>query len=282
MGLEILFNPKKAEGHPVEMFLVGLVYSVTAAILAFFLFRNHASMVMVAITIAATIPIVYNIIKLEAKKDFVLRDEYKLLKEHEKAVITFTFLFLGFVAGFLAIFIISPAEFANNLFKAQIDSILSITGSTGLFHGIGNKLLTILANNIRVLVFSILFSLLFGAGALFILSWNASIMAAAMGSFIKTELAAFSNAVGFAKGAAYFGAFSLSLLRYALHGIPEIFAYFIGGLAGGIVFNALLRKKITKSALYDLIILLSIAVGILFAAALIEVFVTPTVVDWVR
>ena len=84
-------------------------------------------------------------------------------------------------------------------------------------------------SNLKVLVFCILFAVLYGVGAIFILTWNASVIGTAIGNFIRLRLAESSN---------YFYVASLGLLRYMIHGIPEILAYFIAGLAGGIISMA--------------------------------------------
>jgi hypothetical protein len=61
---------------------------------------------------------------------------------------------------------------------------------------------------------------------MFILTWNASVIGAAIGNFIRTEISRYAGSLGFAKAAAYFQIISLGLLKYAIHGIPEILAYF--------------------------------------------------------
>ncbi|GAG01403.1 unnamed protein product, partial [marine sediment metagenome] len=79
----------------------------------------------------------------------------------------------------------------------------------------------------------------------------------------------------------YFQITSLGLLRYAIHGIPEIAAYFIGGLASGIISIAIIKHdfmgKQFKHILKDAMVLILIAVVVLIAAALIEVFITPLI-----
>jgi uncharacterized membrane protein SpoIIM required for sporulation len=68
-------------------------------------------------------------------------------------------------------------------------------------------------------------------------------------------------------------------LRYMIHGIPEIGAYFVGALAGGIVSVAIIRKDLrgerSWKILQDSLILVIIAVLILVVAALMEVYLTP-------
>ena len=72
---------------------------------------------------------------------------------------------------------------------------------------------------------------------------------------------------------------SFGLLKYSIHGIPEIAAYFYGGLAGGILSVALIRKhfKTQKfpTIMKDFSELVLIAAGFLVAAAFLEVYVTP-------
>ena len=60
------------------------------------------------------------------------------------------------------------------------------------------------------------------------------------------------------------------------HGIFEIAAYFIAGLAGGIISIALIKHNLQENrVLIDSLDLVLISVGFLIVAALIEVFITP-------
>ena len=72
---------------------------------------------------------------------------------------------------------------------------------------------------------------------------------------------------------------SIGLLRYVLHGIPEIIAYFYGGLAGGLVSVAIIKKHYKNEKFSHIIVdvseLILIAIAFLVVAALIEVFISP-------
>jgi uncharacterized membrane protein SpoIIM required for sporulation len=131
-----------------------------------------------------------------------------------------------------------------------------------------------------VLIFCILFAFLYGAGAIFILTWNASVIAAAIGNFIRTNLVTVAERAGLAKVASYFQITSLGLLRYLLHGIPEITAYFIAGLAGSIISVAVIREKFGTKQFEKIILdssdLILISILILIVSALVEVYITPT------
>ncbi|MEM4271598.1 MAG: stage II sporulation protein M, partial [Candidatus Pacearchaeota archaeon] len=71
----------------------------------------------------------------------------------------------------------------------------------------------------------------------------------------------------------------LGMLRYMVHGIPEIASYFIVALAGGLISSAVIRHQVGTEnfweVLQDSLNLIIIAVIILFIAALMEVFITP-------
>ena len=131
----------------------------------------------------------------------------------------------------------------------------------------------------KVMIFCILFSFLYGSGAIFILTWNASVIGAAVGNFIRNHVSTFAETAGMSGFATYMHAGSLSLLRYSIHGIPEIAAYFIAGLAGGILSVAIIRHDFGTSkfeqVLLDVSDLILIGIFVLFAAAMLEVYVTP-------
>ena len=141
------------------------------------------------------------------------------------------------------------------------------TSATG-----GTLLFQIMANNIKVLLFCIFFSFFYGAGAIFILTWNASVIAAAIGSFVRNNLSE-------TFGLAYFSIFTIGVLKYMTHGIFEILAYFMGGLAGGIISVAVIRHDINTEAfrkvLYDSIDLILLATAIIVIGSYIEVYITP-------
>lgn len=294
MVLESLTNPIKAAKKPIHMFFLGIVYSSVAILLSLWIFKDQASLVMVFLTVLATVPLIYNTIKLEEKKDKTSLTEKSLLKEHSKVIIFLSALFIGFVISFALWFTFLPPELAQTTFKTQIstiniintqitsDAVLSTGGVTNEITSSitsGTLFSRIFLNNLKVLIFCLLFSFFYGAGAIFILTWNASVISAAVGTFIRNNLSLYAAQSGFLKLGGYFQVFSIGLLRYFIHGIPEIMAYFIGGLAGGIVSVAVIKHDFNgenfNKIMYDAAGLSLIAIAMLFVAALIEVWITP-------
>jgi uncharacterized membrane protein SpoIIM required for sporulation len=129
------------------------------------------------------------------------------------------------------------------------------------------------------LFFCIFFSFFYGAGAIFILTWNASVISAAMGAFFRNNIGNYASSVGLTKVAGYFHVISMSILRYMTHGVFEILAYFIGGMAGGLISLGILHFKVKderfRILMKDAANLVILAIIVLLFAGLIEVYITP-------
>ncbi|MBD3163940.1 hypothetical protein GF323_01960 [Candidatus Woesearchaeota archaeon] len=271
MVLESIISPIKAEKNPWEMFFIGFLYSSAAVIISLFLFMEYASLVMIFFTVAASIPLIYWAIKLEEKKDLSIHSEKVLIKEHGKVLAFFVFLFLGFVVSFSLWYIMLPPEITVKLFEVQVNTINNInnplTGNAVNLIGTFSK---ILFNNLRVLLFCLVFAFFYGFGAIFILTWNASIMGAAIGMFVRNHI---GN---------YITILPIALLKYLIHGIPEMIAYFMAGLAGGIISIAVIRHDLNSKKFRHIVLdsadMLFGSVIILIIAALLEIFVSPLII----
>jgi uncharacterized membrane protein SpoIIM required for sporulation len=266
MVLEVLVSPKKVTGKPWEMFFIGVVYSLVSFALSYWVFRGHVGVVMITFTAIASIPFIYTATLSEEKKEKVYR-KYPF-KEHSQLLGMFTFLFLGFVAAFCVLYLVLPEEIALEVFKDQVSAITDVNAAVGHFSSLLTDFNLVLFHNIGVLLFCLVFSFFYGVGAIFILSWNASVMSVAIGDSIKTELL----------HSGVFTAVPFSLVRYFLHGIPEIIAYFAASLAGGIISVALMKRGIKSKhflkASKDALHILAFSVLLLFLAALIEIFIS--------
>lgn len=280
MVVESLLNPFKAEKKPWEMFFVGFLYTTIGIFLSLWIFKNEASLIMVFMITLASLPVFHNTMKLEESKDMLMEKESEILHEHGKAISFFMYLFIGVTIACALWYVVLPTSTINLLFDKQTGTIQSINNnvSGNVIHNL-NVFSRIFFNNFKVLAFSILFSFVYGAGAIFILSWNATVIGAAIGNFIRVNLSAYANSLGILQEGNYFHVVSLGLLKYSLHGIPEIMAYFYGGLAGGIISVALIKRHF-KTRKFTIIMkdfteLVLIAVSFLVAAAFLEVYLTP-------
>src|SRR3989344_5583050 len=228
--LESIINQKNVERGSWKMLFIGLIYASLSLLLVHFLFgddpvlSNASGMTVVAFCIMFSLPYMYFMIKQEEQEDEHVEGMFGVWKVHKDAIYAFMLLFLGFLIAFSFWYIILGNE---NLLNFQIETYCQINSPGSVENCVndnslnkfraptgaiskGGKFLAIISNNIYVMIFTLLFSLIFGAGAIFILAWNASVIAAAIGIFTEYSLKEIP----------------LGIARYMIHGVPEIAAYF--------------------------------------------------------
>lgn len=281
MVLESILSPEKAERKPWELFFIGFIYTTIGIFLALWIFRDQASLIMVFLVVIASIPLVYNTMKYEESKDLIITKESSLLKEHSKAVTFFMFLFLGITLASVLWYVVLPADISSLLFEKQTSTIQAINNKVSGNAAFSSMFSKIFFNNLKVLIFSIIFSFIYATGAIFILTWNATVIGAAIGNFIRTNISAYTSSMGLIDAGNYFHIISFGLLRYAIHGIPEIMAYFYGGLAGGILSMAIIRRhyrtNIFNHIMADFFEILLLSIAFLVVSAFLEIYITPII-----
>jgi uncharacterized membrane protein SpoIIM required for sporulation len=265
----ILFNPKKAERHPIEMMLVGVFYASLSILLGIWIFPGQASLVMVFLTVLSCLYIIQGTLRIEESKERDYKTEEWILKEHWRLLMFLLFLFIGFVFAFAFWALVLPTEKTSVIFSEQNNVVEGIRNlvATGNATSQG-AFFAILKNNFKVLFISLIFAFFYGAGAIFVLAWNASVMGFVIGMLAKESLG--------------FVALPIAFLKYFLHGIPEMLAYLTIALCGGIVYVAILRGDFfkegrIKTLVIDSIVLVILASALLILAALIEVYISPWV-----
>ena len=281
--LEAIINPKNNSKGPWKMFFIGLIYASLSLILVHWFFSSDpdlsqsSGMMVVLFCIMFTLPYMYFIIKREEDEDETVEGFFGVWNAHKDALYAFMWLFLGFIVAFSFWYIAlhdanllnfqlqtycrinNPSEVSKCVSQYALDPTNNVVGAVTK----EMRLLSIIENNIFVMIFTLIFSLIFGAGAIFILIWNASVISAAIGVFTQYHISEIP----------------LGLARYMIHGLPEIAAYFVTALAGGIFGVGILRngfrdQKFLK-VLENTVILLFIAIVFVILAAIIEVYFTP-------
>ncbi len=279
MVLSSLINPAKAEKHPYEFILFGFIYASLGISLSLWIFKEETSLVMLILTVMAAAPFMINLLKLEEKKDTLLDEPMTMLKEHVRAINVYASLFIGFTFSFAVWYLLLPNSLLHTVFRVQTSTLIEITGGAVMHSDTYYFFSKIFLNNIKVFVFCILFSFIYGLGALFVITWNASVLGVAMGDLIKKFIMAAAPAGGGLL--LYFKGFGLSFIRYFIHGIPEILAYLIGGIAGGIISAAIanhdFNTKNFQKVLFDSANLILAGILILLIAAILEAWVTPAI-----
>ncbi|MDZ4226764.1 MAG: stage II sporulation protein M, partial [Candidatus Pacearchaeota archaeon] len=264
---------------PWKMFFIGIIYASLSLLLVKWFFARdvvlsqYSGLIVVTFCVMFSIPFMYFIIRQEEVEDEEVFGLLSVWEIHKDAIYSFLWLFFGFIIAFAFWYIILQD---STLFNAQIETYCAINSPGSIDNCVQRyafshtgaatkelRFLSIIENNVYVMIFTLIFSLIFGAGAIFVLAWNASVISAAISIFAGNKVSEIP----------------LGISRYMIHGFPEIAAYFITALAGGIFGVGVIRNGVGGKRFLHVIentaILLFIALIILILAAVVEVYLTP-------
>ncbi|RLG18344.1 hypothetical protein DRN75_01945 [Nanoarchaeota archaeon] len=252
--LENIISPETAKKNPVTILLIGMLYATVGVISGSYLFPSEPDVAAIFITTVLCVPLIYKFAQEEEVIE-MHHNKIELIRQHWQLISLATLLFIGFIAAYIPLSAMYPQTF-----QAQIETINAITGKAIS----DDVLVLIVTNNLKVLGFSYVLSFLFGAGAVFILVWNTSVIAVAIMEFLTKNWT------------------FLVFGRYLLHGIPELIGYFIGMIAGLLISIASVKYKPNSKGFIRLTLasidMLLTAIVIILIAALIEVTISPLVV----
>jgi len=261
--LESLVSFRKINERPFLMFFWAFFVCLIAVFISNELNMSigvdGGFMTVVFTMIPAAIFITSLINKEEELEERALKRRIKMgfWGRHGKDVLVLLFFFFGLTAAFSLTYVVLPDGF----YVSQTTKIDQILGLTGNVTGLGTDqrtafMQTIFFNNINVLLFSFFFSFIFGAGAVFIISWNASVLGVRIGQLSESAWH-----------------IPLRTLPYLPHGILEIGGYLCAALAGGLLSAAFVRKnngKILQAITVDCTKIALLGVALVFLGAAVE------------
>jgi hypothetical protein len=196
MVFETIVDPKIAEKMPWVTLILGIAYSTFSLFIGMYILPQYVSIGIVLFTTLFFLPLFHNTMNYEEKKDLEVEEERQILIQHSKALMFFIYLFIGLTISFAFWYVVfDKSHFLDSapsrIFEAQMSTIKSINAKATepTLWPMLERFAMILQNNMRVLLFCILFSFIFGAGAIFILCWNSSVIGAALGSYISALMA---------------------------------------------------------------------------------------------
>lgn len=259
-----MLSPEKAEKRPYEMFFFAIALALVATGLALVVSGNNAGHLVIAFICIGTAPMMVRLIMIEEEEDETTHEsEINLLSRHGDLFAVYGFYFLGIIAAISLVFVLLPPALEQPTFGPQLTELNAIK-ALATAHATTNCGFTcLLSNNLTVLALELLFSFIFGAGAAYIITWNASIVGVLIG---MTAKAAPGNPV-----LNYLVALPISLVKLFPHGFFEIGAYFFGGIAGGMLSAMVIRGHWhNKSVIKDIATITAIAVVMIVIGAVIE------------
>lgn len=265
MVLEAMFPVKKIIKHPIDMFVFSTIITFVSIYMANLIFPGVSTgkIIILFITVSVS-PMIYLIFEKEEESERKIAEKKKsegFFKRYEDTMWLFTLFFLGVFTAIFVFSLISPEEFVQKIFEDQLLEIQRISSISGSFV-LSDVLELIVKNNLRVMGLTFVLSFLLGVGSVVILSWNASILALYLASFLKKGLVT------------DFISRSITLVP---HAPIEIGAYFVAGIAGGILSMGVIKERAFSKEFNlifrDSLILLSLSVVLVIMGALFEVFV---------
>ncbi len=232
--------PKK---RPETAFLIAGFFVLIGFVASFFIFYSDLSIGMVAFSSLLMLPFVIKISEYHKEKKSRKFNPNAVLKTHDKIVQFYVFLFFGMAISYIVLFSTLPDGMVNEAFSNQLSKF-----SPGKFTA--PSYFEIILNNMQIVVLAFSLSIFFGAGSVFVLNYNASIIGAFYGFAIRAMLGNVPVTV--------------NLISLIPHTFLEIMAYLLAAIAGGILAHG---KKDYKEAA----VLLGVSAFLILLAAFLEV-----------
>lgn len=295
--LESMLDPEKAEKRPWETFWLGFLFTIAAGLMTLQIGGARGGFLFIAFISMGAAPFFIRVFDFEEKKvgkNFIDR--------HDEVIKIYAFFFLSVIFASSLLYVFLPTDTSKVLFSDQLEDLctrgivsdtrcgtITVTGQAlgtlvGGGYGTSNAVspefnfINILLNNLEVLALAFIFSFVLGAGAVFLIAWNATIIGTLIGKIAENPTA--FGAIQLSEGniiTNYLVALPWTLLRLLPHGIFEFGGYFFGAVAGGILSVAIVREQILsgdfRRVLSDSLIYMAISVALIAIGALIEVAV---------
>ena len=277
MVLEQIYSSRWIERKSRYAFLMGLSYSIIGIASAMVLFPGDPGLAAIAFTSLLILPSLNILLSVE-ENEAARKEKFNLIglfKDHNDIFKVYLFLFLGIMLSFSFFSIAWPSIATSRIFTQQVNVFGWAAGNaayikTGMFS-------SLLSNNLKVLVFCLLASLIYGSGSIFIITWNASVWGTIFGMVARES--------ALASGHNPFVYFALTIVAVFPHMILEASSYFIAAISGGIVSKAVIREKPFSrrftQIIEDGLIMFAIALVVLVIAVYIEAYVAGHLVKFI-
>lgn len=267
MVLETIVSPRYARENSWTIAALGALFvSLAVGIVHWFGLGDQSSLLLMVFVIVPAIPFLIDLIQfqeLETKRTATRRflGSMTLARYAPMIAVLFSF-FIGLTAAFTFWYAVLPEPTTSLLFNTQVKELAAVRGSFSGYavQAVEARMLrafeTIFLHNLEVLMLILGFSLLYGAGAIFVLIWNASVIGVFLGKIART------------------GEIGAGVLGILPHGVFELLAYTTVALAGGILSRMIVLRRLQAieehQTIYDMAKLTGWAIIFLALGAFIE------------
>jgi len=289
MVLEALITQKEALRHPFFMLLASFFVCSISIWAAYLSFPKSASILTIAFVTIALVPLFHRMFKSEEEKEAEKPGYAALfLARHFNVVKVYAFFFIGLILAYAFWYSVVPAGIRPVMFAEQETALAgieqlreSLTGNFAVPQGTcGSQAFcwfnVIFVNNaFFVMMPALFFSFAYGAGAVFLIGWNASVLGVLIGKNIVRYAATHGGITALWMAAKL----TLGILP---HGMLESLGYFLGAIAGGIIGAAVSKKRHLRGEMgtitKDVIVMILYALGLLAIGAIIEAYAIAGIV----
>lgn len=290
MEYEKLFSSVWLRKNPLNIFMLGFIFSELGIITSIILFRDNVSMMSIAFTSLMLIQPLSRMLTREANLEF-RENKFSLrliFQDHKEIFEIYFFLFLGIMLSYGVFANLMPNFQIVEIFSSQIgipcdgsisqprfcDDLTPFLGHAFLGKATGGlQFWPIVLNNLMVALVALVFSLAYGAGSILFLTWNASVWGTVFGYFAKVS--------SYAQDSLPIFAFINLMIKVLPHTITEASAYFMAVIAGGVLSKSMLKDKINKKqmkhVLFDASVFFLFSLILVFLGGILEVYVFPRI-----
>jgi len=264
MVLEQFLDRKFVIKHLSFIFIISALYVFVAHAVTYLFFPGQSVATVLLVTILL-VPSLHHLIGIEERIERTGSSHF--WKRHRTIIKCYVGAFLGLLVGFLVLgnFDIQALEYQlTQLAQDHLrpERITAFTDSN--YVPTFETVTALFSHNIGYLLIGFVLSLFYGAGAVFLVAYNASFFAA----FILELFTRWSSAATLAM---------VSLV----HLIPESAGYIFTAIAGATLSRAIIHEKLGgkafKNVLRNCMYLLMLAVVFIFLAAIVETYITAPV-----
>jgi uncharacterized membrane protein SpoIIM required for sporulation len=264
MVLEQLLDRKIVIRHFPFVFLLSMVYVFIAYLSTQLFFPNQSIATVLLLTIIM-VPSLHHLIVIEEKIES--KGSSHFWKRHHTLIKCYTGAFLGLLAGFIIIGIMNPSTLeyqTSQLLQGHLRPEVIQNFSLQPYNPSVMGAIALASHNLSYLLIGFILSLFYGAGAAFIIAYNASVFAA----FVSQLFQRFAGATTLA---------AVSLL----HLLPESAGYILAAIAGAALSRGIIHEKLRGEKLHNVaqncFFLLIAGIICIIIAAFIETFATAPI-----
>lgn len=261
--LEQLLDRKIVIQHVPFVFILSAVYVFVAYAVQVIFFPDQSLAIVLLLTILL-VPSLHHLIIIEEKIERTGSSHF--WRKHHTIIKCYLGAFLGLLIGFLVLGFVNAHTLDYQITQLEQDhlrptAISSFTGQPYIPDM--TTAIALFSHNLRYLLIGFVLSIFYGAGAAFLVAYNASFFAA----FVVELFARWATAAQLA---------AISLL----HLLPESAGYILTAIAGATLSRAIIHEKLAgeqfRNVLRNCFILLVLSLISIFLAAFIETYITAT------